>query len=456
MKKLKTWIYRVRLQLVTVLFIWITLFLIIKSEKKWMFESCIESDVTGYYGYLPALFVHHDLQLNYYRDSLLVHRWQFFPETDAEGHRYFKYTMGMSYLYLPVFAMATAYANISGYPVDGYSKPYQRYIQFSSWMYIVLGLWFLWKYLAFFFSRVTVALTLLLVVFGTNLFYYITGEAALPHAFDFTLYALLMYFSHAQALFPSMKKMVVIGLVFSLLVLIRPVNLLAGFVFCLPYITGVASWKNQWTFLVKKKITFILFFLVAAVVILPQLFYWKYVTGHWLLYTYGQETFDFAHPHMIDGLISYRKGWLVYTPLWLLLIPGFYFLYKKNARLGISIFLFFVLYLYVVFSWQTWYYGGSFGCRAMVDIYALLCIPLAALLQELVRWWVYYKIFFVILVVGFIHLNFFQTYQYKHKIIHWSAMDKETYWLVFGKESVTKQEWHHLQEKWAMNEKLNP
>lgn len=453
MKKIKTWIYRVKFQLIAILFIWISIFFVIKQEKKWNYDSSIASDVAGYYGYLPAQFIQHDLRLNYFHDSLMVHRWQFWPVFTPEGHRVIKYTMGMSYLYLPMFATAHWYAKIKGYSADGYSKPYQRNMQYSAWFYLFFGLWFLWKYLEQFFSKLAIAITLMLITFGTNLFYYLTWEPGFPHAFDFTLFAILLYTSHRHAISPSLRKLAVITLVLCLLTLIRPVNFLAVFVFFFPNRISFSEVKSRFAYLLSKKISFIIIGIIGIAVFLPQLLYWKYVTGNWTFYTYGNETFDFTNPQFINGLFSYKKGWLIYSPLFLFLVPGFYFLYKKNRHLFWNLLVFTFVYMYVIWSWWAWYYGGCFGNRAMIDIYALLAIPLVAFIDWLISAKIYWRFLLVLPLTFVVWLNLFQTYQYKHGIIHWNGMDKETYWKVFGKEFLTEEELKFCQERWIQNDK---
>lgn len=448
MKRIGSWLYRIRFQLCVILFIWVGLFQQIQQDKRWEANDTIRNDVAGYYSYLPVYFIRNDLRMNYYHDSLAVHKWEHAPFNSPEGKRYIKYTMGMAYLYAPFFAMATVYAKAKDYPVNGFSKPYQRFLQFSSWFYLLFGLWFLWKYLEYYFNRMAVALTLLLVVFGTNLFYYVTAEAAMPHAYNFTLFAILLYTCHRHALSPGLKKFALIVLLLCLLTLIRPINLLMGFFFFFPHRISIAELKSRLAYVFTLKVILIAL-AIATLVFLPQLMYWKYVTGYWIFYTYLGETFDFTNPHIINGLFSYKKGWLVYSPLFVFLLPGFYFLYHKSSQLCWSILLFFAVYVYVVFSWWAWAYGGCFGARAMIDIYPVLALPLAAFLHWLMNKRIIYKILLVLPLVFIVYLNIFQTEQYKQGRIHWNGMSKETYWMVFGREDFTDEEVKYLKKKWA-------
>ncbi|HYG16335.1 MAG TPA: hypothetical protein VEC12_11325, partial [Bacteroidia bacterium] len=114
-------------------------------------------------------------------------------------------------------------------------------------------------------------------------------------------------------------------------------------------------------------------------------------------------------------------------------LAGLLVLCKYAKQWAVAIFILIPAFIYVVYSWWTWWYGGSFGSRPMVDIYPVLSLPMAASLA-----WVYKKraVFAGALVAGafFIYLNGFQTWQYKKTLIHWDSMTKEAYWAVFLKE----------------------
>ncbi|MEZ4829119.1 MAG: hypothetical protein R3C61_22970 [Bacteroidia bacterium] len=41
--------------------------------------------------------------------------------------------------------------------------------------------------------------------------------------------------------------------------------------------------------------------------------------------------------------------------------------------------------IYVVFAWEVWWYGGSFGARRLVQSYAILILPFAAFVTAMLR-----------------------------------------------------------------------
>ncbi|MEE4175911.1 MAG: hypothetical protein V2I46_00230, partial [Bacteroides sp.] len=168
---------------------------------------------------------------------------------------------------------------------------------------------------------------------------------------------------------------------------------------------------------------------------IPQLLYWKIFTGSFLYYSYDNpgEGLDLLSPYTWDVLVSFRKGWLIYTPMMALAIYGFKNLYEKRRELFYPLVIFAVLNLYLVSSWTTWWYAGSFGHRAMVQSYAMMAFPLGYFfigLKDQTRFW---RKFFWILAGFFVVLNLFQTWQYFSKILHPDSMTKPYYMAVFGR-----------------------
>lgn len=419
----------------SILVIFIVLLWVNFNIKRWKESNVIDWDVTSYYGYLPALFIHHDLKLEFTngKEFQYKEKHQYWPETAPNGGKVIKTTMGMAILYAPFFFTAHTLATLKGYETDGFSEPYEKYIHLSSLFYLIIGLIFLRKILMRFFNDWVVALTLIGVTIGTNLFFYTTTEAAMSHTYNFSLFAVFMFLSLKWHDEKKYSTSIYIGLVGGLIVLIRPVNIL---IFLFPLLLNVKSFqelKEKIIFFFKEWKHLLIIGLFSFLVLLPQLLYWKYITGSFFFNSYVGERFYFSNPHILEGLFSYRKGWLLYTPIMFFAIIGVFVLFKKNKNLFLPIMLFLVINLYVLFSWWAWWYGGGFGLRAMIDSYSLLAIPFAAFLQ-----FFYEKrnkiSYAIVCFIGFILLGFnlFQTAQYRSGAIHWDGMTKESYWASFG------------------------
>lgn len=68
---------------------------------------------------------------------------------------------------------------------------------------------------------------------------------------------------------------------------------------------------------------------------------------------------------------------------------GFSLIYHRMAIIAcvfyliLSMFILNLFFSYLFSSWQTWYFGGSFGCRVMVEFYALFALALGYFILDL-------------------------------------------------------------------------
>ena len=165
-----------------------------------------------------------------------------------------------------------------------------------------------------------------------------------------------------------------------------------------------------------------------------QLIYWKYITGEWIVYSYQDQGFDWLTPHIDMGLWHYRNGWLVYTPIMIFALIGFFWLYKKDRSLFSFSLLYILIFIYVAFSWSIWWYGGSLGQRTMIQAYPVLMLPFAAFIEYLKtsRKWITFIIGGV--MVMFCYLNLWFTHQaHKGGLLLTEQMTKAYYWRVLGR-----------------------
>jgi hypothetical protein len=398
-------------------------------------DKVICYDALEYYSYLPALFVYHDLSFQFKED----YSNKFWPLTTPNGGRVIKMNMGMSLLYSPFFLITHYVVPKGDFKPDGFSPPYKVALLLSSLVYLVVGLYFLWKILKEYFSPVVVSITLIAITFGTNIFYYTTFEAPLSHVYSFCLFGIFIWMTPRWYSNPCFKNTVLIGLLFGLITLVRVSNALVILFFLMWGLKGFDSAVNRIKFYISH------FYLIAGILFLaflvwiPQFIYWKYNTGEWIYYTYGKERFFFNDPQVINGLFSYRKGWLLYTPLMILPFIAFYRIYRNYRIWFLPILVYLIFQIYVVFSWWTWWYGGSFGQRPMIESYAILAFPLAVIIHESLKAIKFVKLSTLIFISICVFYSVFQASQYYQSAIHWDSMTKEAYWDSFLRLHPTKE-----------------
>jgi hypothetical protein len=251
----------------------------------------------------------------------------------------------------------------------------------------------------------------------------------MTHVPDLMLFGLFILLTSRWYAKSNATNSVLLGLLAGLLILIRPSNILLLIIFPLYNTAALKDVQARIKLLFTKWYLVVLMGLMIVFVWVPQMLYWHHLNGRYLFYSYTGEGFNFSNPQIINGLLSWKKGWLIYTPLGWLMLIGFIPMRKYAPKLVLPFLLFLLCHLYVVFSWWSWWYGGSFGSRPMVEVYAILAFPLASLYE-----WVYLsagrlavKITFSVLVLLMVSLNLFQTYQYTKGFIHYSDMTFRAY-----------------------------
>lgn len=414
------------------------------SQQQWNKEnSVIASDVKGYYAYLPALFIHADLKFEnkeVYKGESHNKIW---TQQDEQGREYIKYSSGMAIMYSPFFFTAHAISTSFGYQADGFSKPYKLALSIGSLIYSILAILLFGKLLRMHFSDRVTSITLLTIYLGTNLFYYQTTSNTMSHNYSFLLIVLWMYSSVQWLKAPHWKWTIWLGLSGGLMVLIRPIDVIF---LSFPFLYGclnITEFRSRLQLLWNHKGHLVIVIFGCVLVMLPQLFYFKYIFGHYFHYAYSGESFFWTKPRLLDAWFSYRNGWLIYSPIMILSLIGLFFLHKYSKRMRSYAILIFVMYTYVIVCWWCWWYVG-FGNRAFINLYPLLAFALAALYT-----WIGTKrkivgICSVFIVLGAIFLSSFQTWQMDKNIIHWDAMTKGAYWDVWGRTEGSQLLWMHL------------
>ncbi len=393
----------------------------------------IQWDVIDYYGYLPAAFIYHDISLKFKDHYTGKKHFVFWAKKTALGSYVFKMTMGLSVMYSPFFFVANSLAGPLGYNTGGYSLPYRFAIVMAALFYLALGLIFLSRVLRFYFSEWITGFVVLAIGLGTNLFWYSTFEPGMSHVYSFFLVSVFIFLTIKWYQKPGLWYSVWIGLVIGLLTLIRPVNLILVLFFILYDLKNLRDVKNRWQLFRKKCGKLIVIVALGFLILIPQLLYWKTVTGHWLYYSYGNEGFFFLHPQILNVLFSFRKGWFVYTPVMIFAVAGIYFLFKRYKQLFLPVLLFLLVYLYVVSSWWSWWYGGSLGQRELIDIYPVMALPLAAMLQWMLSRKAVLRYLLGFLMLITVVLGAFYNVQYYYGSIHWDSMTRQAYFDSFGR-----------------------
>lgn len=402
-------------------------------------------DGAGYYFYLPALFIYDDLALEnraWFEEMRVKYDlsgtlYQVHPVPERTSHVN-QYTSGIALILAPAFAIAHVLAEPLGYTPDGFSAIYPITMSIWSIILAIAGIIAFRRMLLRFFPDQLSALLLILIFAGTNYMVQIPGNLVSPHNYLFLLFALFItavvdwHLSYRPRHFYTM---VVTG---GLACLIRPTELIWIFipVFWGCRSIGAAGTKIKSWFSAYSKVLVRSAF-VLALLASPQVIYWLISTGRpfYMSYSNPGEGLDFTSPHTLDFLFSFRKGWFLYSPLMLIAVLGFIPMFRRKREWALGLLIFFLVNLYVVSSWTTWWYAQCFSQRVMIHSLPLMAVPLGFAIQWMgegrFRSWS-----LGVGVAAIFGLSVFYQWQYLHYILHQDRMTKEYFLAVFGKTEV--------------------
>lgn len=387
-------------------------------------NAVINGDGRGYYEYLTSIFIENDLQQQIPDGRIIL-------ELDGKGIN--KYFFGTAILMLPFFGLGHLLAHLFDLPADGYAWPYQAALALSAIFYWLLGCYFLIRSLKHISISSSVCWIIILgLTFGTNAFYYIAVDATSSHVYSFAVISIWLFYTLRFFTLPNQKKAVLAILLLGLIASIRPVNLLI--IVFIPALlnhtkSNVSSLKQV---LLKKQLLPILL-LTAFFIPFIQLLLYKLQSGNWLIWSYNNEGFYFLNPAWWSFLFSFERGWFIYSPLFLLIIPAAFSMYfrSKNSLLwplGIAVLV------YVLSSWWDWRYGGSFGSRPMIDFYAIIGLFIGIWLNAMRRTYLLLVATYIATTIG---LNIFQVYQLHEGILTSWNMNFNAYVWSLGKYGET-------------------
>jgi len=354
----------------------------------------IRSDGLGYYLYLPAIFIYHDISLqsiaelfnsNNVLDIPTPAMWaNDGPSLWKNTSMYvIKYPMGTALLMLPFFLCAVIIASVTSAPVDGFSPIFQYVTAISGLCYGLAGIAILWKVLEKHFKQNTIFIVMLGLVFGTNLFHYATYDSVFSHIYSFFLFSAFLYIAQKIYSENSPGYFILAGAVAGFIIITRPTNglwLLFGILYGVDSFQSLAERIAFW----KRHALLLLYgTMLCTLVISLQLIYWKITTGHFVIFSYQNEHFNLTDPQIFNILFSVRKGLFFWSPVLLLAVPGFLFIRKRAREFVTPIIMFLPLNIYVISSWHSWFYGGSFGHRAFIESFPLFAISFCAFYEEL-------------------------------------------------------------------------
>jgi hypothetical protein len=336
------------------------------------------TDMEGYYMYLPAIFIYHGFE------QVPVRTHEQYSPYPGTNKIFTKYTCGVAILQSPFFLIAHAWQRIFHPDIaTGYTVPYARAVTFAGCFYCLLGLFILFYSLLRRCSSLISFVTVIALFTGTNLYYYTICAPGMSHVYSFFLFSLIVYFTPQILAGAGYKLWILYGFIFGLVILTRPTN---GILILYPLLYGcysLSSFTRRLTFFLMHTKQILFSILALLITFIPQMIYWKYSSGHFILYSYNQEAFIYWNkPKILRVLFDVQNGWLLYSPLMILALWGIIIGIRKHKEEALPTMLITIIATYLFASWWAWWYGGAFGHRCYVEFYTLLSFGLATFITR--------------------------------------------------------------------------
>jgi hypothetical protein len=281
---------------------------------------------------------------------------------------------------------------------------------------------------------------MIIIVFGTNYINHLTIDDLATVNVIFMLTTIIIWNTIKWHENFKGKHILAVCLCVTLAALVKPTEV---FVLLLPLlwnISPVEKMKQKLSLLIVNKKYILIAAGICLIIALPQMLYWHHKTGKFIYDSYINPGvgLDYFSPHIINVLFSYRKGWLLYTPIMIFSLIGFYFLYKKNRQIFFACSVYFLVSFYIISSWTEWWYGAAFSTRPLIATYPILAICLGYFILYINQSKLILKIVFGLIASFFIFLNQFQWWQYRNYILDPYRTTKEYYWATFLKTKVNE------------------
>lgn len=360
-------------------------------------KAPVRSDGTGYFLYLPATIIYQDLKLDFFIDESkpytagknVFDRTYNQEEAKTAGVRKIdngnylnKYTVGVAIMLLPFYLVGHVFTLIfNSANATGWSFFYQYFALYGGITYFLIGLKILKDILRKYFTISTTFLTLFAIVFGTNLFNYAFYENIFSHVYGFFIITLLIKLVPKWLRNFNLRNSLIIGVLFGLAVAIRQTHIILVFIPLFYSVCNFKDLRNRFLVFLKNYRYLLVAILTAFLVFLPQLLYWKYITGQWVYFSYHHESFDFYNPQILKVLFSVRKGLFFWSPVLLFSIFGIIFNKIKIRKYLLTFLIILSLQIYIVSSWWSWEFGWSFGHRGFTDFSGFFALGLASFIH---------------------------------------------------------------------------
>jgi len=343
-------------------------------------RSEIRADGAGYYVYLPMWFDYGYNAADFPEDAD-IDSGGGFSLNDSSGVVKTKYFCGTALMLSPFYLGWKAISND-----HVFSDSFNRMVSWSASFIMALSALLLFYTCRASSGNFAALFSVFAGIFATTAFYYTVQNPMWSHVWSFFTVSLLLFLLHKKWEKYKIIRVILLGLFSGLLVVTRPTNalLLLPLYFFEPSARPELNLKNTALFLFCFMLPWI-----------PQVNYWKWLSGDWCYYTYSGEGFHhLSSPGIARLLFEPMCGLFPWTPIFLVFsILLFTKISGKNIYRYNLIIVYSIL-IYLFSSWSAVNFGNcGFGSRSFTELVPLFLPLLSNFMRRSYlgahsKWWI--------------------------------------------------------------------
>lgn len=312
----------------------------------------------------------------------------------ADGRKVIPHPIGPPLVWTPLIWIAELGAAVADQlgadiPLHGYTPWHQRFVFLSSVLFgcgaVLLGLGLARRAVGGTWAPTYAAVAILL---GTSLTYYTTYMPSYGHALDAFACAAFLAVWAATLGRTDLRRWLLLGALLGFAALIRVQELAMAIVLvveAVPDLVRTAGLRAIAHRLARWLARGAIVAGTAAIVLLPQLLYWKIVYGDWLAVPQGAKYTRFGSPMILELLYSARNGWFSTTPIAYAAVIGLFLLPRRSRLLAAGLLATVALQVYLNSTIMDYWGMAGFGQRRLCSVTLPLVVGLAALLARAAR-----------------------------------------------------------------------
>jgi uncharacterized membrane protein YGL010W len=347
----------------------------------------IDGDAIQYYAYLRSLVI--DRDVDFTNDYPLLYTPADSSKPDnvwlssqtSRGRPPNLMSIGPALLWAPAF-LAT-YATVAllrglglAIPLDGLAAPFLLSVGVAGIGYATLGAFFCYRSCRLLFPARPALWGALVAWLATPAVYYSLISPAYSHATSLFASALFCFVWLNTRGSDGIRRDVWLGILAGLATLVRWQDIVILVLPLSELAWSVAKGRSR---LASSALHATVMLGVAVTMLLPQFFAWQAIYGRLFLVPQGGGFMQWSSPALASVLLSLRHGLFSWTPAVLVAVLGFYYLVRRDAVVGWSAVVVFLLAVYINASVSDWWAGEAFGARRFVGYSVLFALGLAAL-----------------------------------------------------------------------------